>query len=879
MNRDVLLKVGFVVLSIFSVIKGNGQSIVPGRVLSANDSLPVVGANVIAKNSQGKIVSFSTTDTNGDYKLSLKSISDSLTLTVSMIGYSTYSSPLTLDRGHSLIYLKEGTLELKEVLVRANRINESGDTVTYNVGAFAEKQDRSIGDVLNRMPGINVLQNGRIQYQGTDINKFYIEGNDLLEGRYGIATNGVNHEDVSQVEVLENHQPMQVLHGLSYSDQAAINLKLKSKSKASLLVHGNIGAGCSEQPSGIILDGDVFAMIIRGDYQNITTLKGNNTGDNINDELTDYTIPQGDERLTPYVNLSIPSMPNMRQKRSYFNRSWLISTNNLWKTHNGDNIKAQVNYSSNRIEGYSGNTITYFLGEGDRILTENKSSLTHSNELDSKFVYESNKKNYYLNNTLTASFGWNDISLSTTGTLPNEQIDDTRSFSVTNYLKLIKRYGNNKLVSFYSLNQWEYMPEVLNVNSAHGKSYGDKISQYSFYTDERASLGFIIKHVTLSLEAGLTGYFRSLKTNLWGVAFEENASEGEGPLTGMELKEKETLTTDYLGIFANPKFEWGSKKIELTLEVPVNLYNYFFSGGLSNQTQFFLSPSLRARFKINTRSSLIIRGSAHRSPASLHDIHDSSIMTNYRTFLSGVDKYYANSGQSVVLSYSYRNGPIGIFVTGSGSYGWSHSKFMLVSDMLEDYIFYSYRSNPSNSNNVSAIVTASKTLEFIRGAIGLRSNYRMNKRTMVSQGKETCYSAGTFTFNPYFNGSIARCINWTLKFLWSHSRLNIRESTDRTTDNFMYACDLSVLPFSFMTCTLSGEFYRNQLENCSYKNMMMLDAKMTFNLSKKIDLSLSMTNLLNKKYYNFTNYGILSQSESSSLLRGREFMITVHLKK
>lgn len=36
------------------------------------------------------------------------------------------------------------------------------------------------------MPGIDVASNGKIQYQGIDINKFYIEGNDLLGGKYGL---------------------------------------------------------------------------------------------------------------------------------------------------------------------------------------------------------------------------------------------------------------------------------------------------------------------------------------------------------------------------------------------------------------------------------------------------------------------------------------------------------------------------------------------------------------------------------------------------------------------------------------------------------------------------------------------------------------------
>lgn len=39
-------------------------------------------------------------------------------------------------------------------MFKADRIREQGDTISYTVGSFAQAQDRSIGDVLKRMPGI-----------------------------------------------------------------------------------------------------------------------------------------------------------------------------------------------------------------------------------------------------------------------------------------------------------------------------------------------------------------------------------------------------------------------------------------------------------------------------------------------------------------------------------------------------------------------------------------------------------------------------------------------------------------------------------------------------------------------------------------------------
>lgn len=103
-------------------------------------------------------------------------------LEVTMMSFARQYIPLDSVSFPLTVFLEPGKILLKEVTVKSDRIREQGDTIIYNVGRFAQSQDRSIGDVLKRMPGIDVARNGKIQYQGVDINTFYIEGSDLLGG-------------------------------------------------------------------------------------------------------------------------------------------------------------------------------------------------------------------------------------------------------------------------------------------------------------------------------------------------------------------------------------------------------------------------------------------------------------------------------------------------------------------------------------------------------------------------------------------------------------------------------------------------------------------------------------------------------------------------
>ena len=561
--RNLLL----IILYLIGAVSLMAQVNVSGMVIDKEINEPVVGASAIIKGADNKIKKFASTKANGSFAMSVPSVSD-CRLEVTMMGYAKQTIPLDSVTLPITVYLEPGTTELKEVVVKADRIREQGDTISYHVGSFAQQQDRSIGDVLRRMPGIDVAQNGKIQYQGEDINKFYIEGSDLLGGKYGIATNGINHEDVGAIEVMENHQPMQVLSGISFSDKAAINLKLKNKAKATWTFHGDAGGGWSWQPDGAIWDGELFAMAVMPSFQNITTFRTNNTGEDLSSSSTDFFASRRETGLSRYVGVALPGVPSLSDKQTLFNRSFLVSTNNLWKLKNGE-FKANLDYSFNRVTAQAINITTYFLEGGNRVITEQRDGTEHTHSLSGKFIYELNQKTAFINNTLQANIDWNDLSLRTDGTLPNTQSVELPDYYITNKFKLIKRFNGKHLVTFQSVNEWESLPQTLNIDLG-GQPFRQSISDHAFYTHESAAYAFNIKGITLSLEGGIKGYIRSMDSQLPEIPQE---------LPGIT---ENVVNTNYLTIYATPKFEYWVRRINILLNLPISYAHYSFDKAIAN---------------------------------------------------------------------------------------------------------------------------------------------------------------------------------------------------------------------------------------------------------------------------------------------------------
>ena len=123
------------------------------------------------------------------------------------------------------------TMELREVVVKSKKIRHSGDTINYIASTYLSKKDKVLEDLLKKMPGVTISPDGQISYNGKWITEFYIEGTDMLGGRYNIATTNINAEDVAAVQVIEHHQDAKVLQGTQRGDNPAINIKLKNTAK------------------------------------------------------------------------------------------------------------------------------------------------------------------------------------------------------------------------------------------------------------------------------------------------------------------------------------------------------------------------------------------------------------------------------------------------------------------------------------------------------------------------------------------------------------------------------------------------------------------------------------------------------------------------
>ena len=175
--------------------------------------------------------------------------------------------------------------------------------------------------------------------------------------------------------------------------------------------------------------------------------------------------------------------------------------------------------------------------------------------------------------------------------------------------------------------------------------------------------------------------------------------------------------------------------------------------------------------------------------------------------------------------------------------------------------------------------TLGKTLDFMRGSCNVNGSFSRNESHLLSQQQSVNSVSTGWSVGGKINGNPCRWFSFDYRIDYSDSRLTMNGLSESWLSTMENELSLTFIPYRKWQWTVSGEHYRNELTEGIYKEIVMLDTKLTFKPSKRIELSASLTNILNKKQYNYTTYSQLSSFESQRQLRGRQLLLSITLRK
>ena len=857
------------------------QSIISGKVSNENN-IGLSGATVmVSKDSTGTILAYGISSGQGNFQVKLDSELDSLYFKVSYMGYTSWTQVIQNTDQKLDVQLSPSSEQLKEVLVKSKEIEQRGDTLNYSVSAFTDQKDRVIADVLKKMPGIEVMPGGQIKYQGEPIEKYYIEGLDLLEGRYNLANNNIAAKDVSQVQILENHQPIKMLDSLEFSERASLNIKLKRE----VTVSGNAELGSGFSP--LLWKAKVTPMLFTKKNQAIVTYQANNTGSDVSREIRDFSIEDfGREEYntskTDWLSVRQLAEPHFSQERWLDNNVHLGSANYLIRLKKDVDLKTNISYL-NDAQQQIGNTQTRFFTPTDTIdLTENTINDLFMSTLQSKFILERNTNDNYIKNELEINGFWDSQrgAINTGNSQLQQQLSNPFSV-IRNKLRFLHPVGN-QVITFRSNTGYTEANQSLNVTPGQfellfndGEAYQEMqqtVETNTFFSDNTAGFTKRIQGVTVSPELGVSVKNQSLGSQITIIDTDRTETLGGDFQNNLDF-----LSTHF---YATSKFVYKKGDWNVRLTTPINLRSFDIQDTSlqenQNLSRVTFEPNLYVRNKISAFWETSISANLSNDFGDMQQLYFGFIFNNYRNLQRYNSPLPENFSQNYFWRLRFRNPLKSIFANLSYSFNQT-KRNLLYSNQIglnAATIFEAIeQDNFSNSHRIK--VKTSKYFRELKTTSSLGSNFAISNREQILNGNLADVENQNLGFDLGLESDVT---DWfSTSYSGNYSVLQTRfearnfdeiQTQQHQLDLFFYLADNQYF-------SVNSEYYYNNISEDNQNNYFLnFNYQYTFE-ELGIDLNASWNNVLNTDEFVRVSNTDFSYVQSTYRLRPSQFLLSI----
>lgn len=824
-------------------------------IIDKETSEPIHDAVCNSYDENNRLVAYDFSDRQGFVKLKK---ANAKYLIISNMGYDKSKvdiSSLYNDRKNT-IKLAPKTTKLKEIVVKASPVVRQKDTIVYNVASFAGKEDRYIGDVLKKLPGVTVADNGAISYQGKSISKLYIEGQDLMDTRYSQMTNNFPVEAVSQVHLMENHQNIKVLKDKVFEERAALNIKLKKEYKANIF--GYIDAGFGAKPWQ--WDAKAFATLVSNKIQTLSTLKTNNRGIDLSGEVGEH-ISLGNYdvyMLQPsfFVDFYSVSMPPFDKKRYMQNKAFTFGINNLFSVSENSNIKLNLNGYLDRIKARHDK---FYLYGGNAPLSISQTNIADNKQQSymAKISYEMNSNSVYFKDEFSAKLS----DYKQFSTIKDNDIENTQEMLV----------------------HPRYLQNTLNATVGIGKRFLTLNSAIRYY-DRKENLDNMISVNSNMILAcymhNLISTRNVLSTSLFDYDKLSSSISMSADFDGNKYKDIGNNVTTYTKntLFSiKPSFSLKDNDYgRFMIYLPVVLNSQKL---IQNTTVADMYVTLNPKISYNVDFLEKWRFSVMYNYIKENDWAENfyspmTLIRSHRLQINSLSELFRKEKHLFNSSIFYQNPLNMVFASVEGFYSINKSGYYRDYDYKEDKTIVNILKGNNYIKSLYLISSIDKTFIDYGLSMKLGIDYNLNKLQMSQYGNIFVNNSNVVSVKASFElkkwDKIKVYYSSVSNFMWNRNKIKSGDMLK----NFDNQIELFFYPIKDVLANLSYQNVVNQLSANNYKVSHFLDFKISYIVNKNFEIKGEINNIMNNNRHFVSSFDGINFYSSEMPLRSRELFIS-----
>lgn len=842
---------------------------------------PMEGSIVaLLQPSDSSVVAYAMTNKQGFYQLQTTTSLSELLIKVTGFGIKRQLSLIKNQTQTFDFSVEKEDVKLREAVVKSQKIWGNRDTLNYLVSAYLKDYDRTIADVLRKLPGITIEDNGNIKYQGTPINHFYIENLDMLQGRYNLATQSIKAEDVATVQVLENHEHAHALQDQMPSANAAINLKLKNKAKGIWSQSVEVGSGAYAE--GMLWKGTARAMYFGKAQQHLLQYSGDNMGNGLDAALAHYGISASTNRhMMDLVKHATPAIGN-----SWFGYQHGLHLNNLAKLTDSATINYNFNYSYNLSRGSSFAQTRYLLPDASQLLLrENIADRTHTNTADLQLTYEKNLQRNFLYNSFSLLGQWEEgkgdilseyrnslaLSLGTLKATAIQQALHYRSLGLLNRTRWVHRTSKGGGFEWNSTQSFSSSPQALTIGG-----------------DMRARQDVDLTTISTSNKVELLQNLRTRNWTLSGTAhFDATYTAATTALSHPDalIAPHGHLTHLQTIVGIGPVLNYTKGSFQSTLRLPFTFHYTALDNDQiveeitdAHRLQARCLPSWSLLWKVTNETTFNAKADYTAQETSWDRLLTANVMQNYKNLSRYRALLHDNHKASAQFDMAYKDLFNGFFAHLKGNWNrmWSNIAYGTTLDaQAHTVVEAAYRPNHSHQYSITAY--GRKDIDWQTLQCELSATGGRGEREMLLQSSLLTYHTTSYVLRGALSFDLFNGCRMDYNATWQHHRSKTTFHTFTTSDLEQRAnLHLRLWP-SRMFLKLHMSHTHNNHLGTEQKDFYFIGGELKFKLSKGVELQLNGDNLSNTRSLITHSLEELEEVHTVYHLRPLSISLTAHI--
>ncbi len=551
-----------------------------------------------------------------------------------------------------------------------------------------KEKDYTIEEVIDRIPGVTIAENGQIKYKDKAISHLYINGVDLLEGRYNIATRGIPADAVEDIEVMQRHNHARIDIGKTESDDVAFNLKIKKDHSLVFgTARGDVGVPL------ITASGEVTPIYLKDKVQDIASVRANNIGKSLTNYGTSLTSGNNDIERLKLFDTDIIRPPQI-SGNTISNKYWLnnesvsLTNDALFKTEKEVIYKASVDYNFEDSSINKDYNSVFFFDNDSTVIDRSSFNRLIQSRYQAGIVAEVNKKKLFLKNKFTF-LGKDDDGLSTNSQNGLQLNTDYKNSErgLKNILELKNNIGKKLISSGLIL---EYIDEqeqlvvnpavfteVVSSNNASNRTF-QNIDLQKFNVGGYSKLDFELLKTKWSLQQDLN-YSRE---NLQSQLFQDDIIN----LQAFPFQSDYSLNSFAATTSLSSRYRW--KRWSLSLNPEIEFLQLDREQKLQNTAELdnytFFKPNLGLNYSYKNTWNAGLYFNRKQSTSSFDNLFEGLILRDFSSLSrnpTDVNVTRSNQGSFFV---GYNDILSGFFAKNNTSYSTSSSDFTFANTLDEN---------------------------------------------------------------------------------------------------------------------------------------------------------------------------------------------------